>query len=140
MFGKKKKNVVDARDNNDLQEKYTMKERYNADELYLARFKWISSDNVDFSGPMNKETEIKYLFEKEGEKYKEIFTGFKAGIDTEYFNLPYVIDIMPLTEVHEEFKGTKFPRLGMILLFNDINKKEKQEEKGFQKKLESDNK
>ena len=40
MFGKKKKNAVDARDNNDSQEKYTMKERYNAEDLYLARLKW----------------------------------------------------------------------------------------------------
>ena len=139
MFGKKKKNVVDVRDNNDSQEKYTMKESYNADGLYLARLKWVSSDNVDFSGPMNKETEIKYLFEKEGEKYKEIFTGFEADIIEKHFNLPYVIDIMPLIEVHEDFKGKNFPRLGMLLLFNNVNKKEKQEEKGFQKKLESDN-
>ena len=140
MFGKKKRNVVVARDNTDSQEKYTMKERYNAEDLYLARLKWVSSDNVDFSGPMNKETEIKYLFEKEGERYKEIFTGFKAGIDSEYFNLPYVIDIMPLTEVHEDLKGTIFPRLGMLTLFNVVNKKENQEERGFQKKLESENK
>lgn len=139
MFGKKKKNVAVARDNNDSQEKYTMKERYNAEDLYLARLKWVSSDNVDFSGPMNKETEIKYLFEKEGEKYKEIFTGFEADIIEEYFDLPYVIDIMPLTEVHEDLKGTTFPRLGMLTLFNVVNKKENQEERGFQKKLESDN-
>ena len=131
MFGKKK--------NNNLQEKYTMKESYNADDLYLARLKWVSSDNVDFSGPMNKETEIKYLFEKEGEKYKEIFTGFEADIASKYFNWPYVIDIMPLTEVHEDLKGKNFPRLGMLLLFNNVNKKENQEERGFQKKLESDN-
>ena len=140
MFGKKKKNVVDARDNNDSQEKYTMKERYNAEDLYLARLKWVSSDNVDFSGPMNKETEIKYLFEKKGEKYKEIFTGFEADIIEEYFNLPYVIDIMSLIEVHEDLKGTIFPRLGMLTLFNEVNKKEMQEERGYQKKLESDNK
>ena len=117
-----------------------MKERYNAEDLYLARLKWVSSDNVDFSGPMNKETEIKYLFEKEGERYKEIFTGFEADISEKYFNLPYVIDIMPLTEVHEYLKGTTFPRLGMLTLFNVVNKKENQEERGFQKKLESDNK
>ena len=134
MFGKKKKNAVDARDNNDSQEKYTMKERYNAEDLYLARLKWVSSDNVDFSGPMNKETEIKYLFEKEGERYKEIFTGFEADISEKYFNLPYVIDIMPLTEVHEDLKGTTFPRLGMLTLFNVVNKKEKQEEKVFKRK------
>ena len=140
MFGKKKKNAGDARDRNDSQEKYTMKERYNAEDLYLARLKWVSSDNVDFSGPMNKETEIKYLFEKEGERYKEIFTGSEADISEKYFNLPYVIDIMPLTEVHEELKGTIFPRLGMLTLFNVVNKKENQEERGFQKKLESDNK
>ena len=119
--------------------KYTMKESYNAEDLYLARLKWVSSDNVDFSGPMNKETEIKYLFEKEGERYKEIFTGFEADISEKHFNLPYVIDIMPLTEVHEDLKGTIFPRLGMLTLFNVVNKKENQEERGFQKKLESDN-
>ena len=138
MFGKKKKNVVDARDNNDSQEKYTMKESYNADELYLARFKWVSSEVTDF-GPMNKETEIKYLFEKEGERYKEIFTGFEADIIEKHFNLPYVIDVVPLIEVHEDLKGTIFPRLGMLTLFNVVNKKENQEERGFQKKLESDN-
>ena len=119
--------------------RYTMKERYNTEDLYLARLKWVSSDNVDFSGPMNKETEIKYLFEKEGERYKEIFTGFEADIIEKHFNLPYAIDIMPLIEVHEDLKGTIFPRLGMLTLFNVVNKKENQEERGFQKKLESDN-
>ena len=128
MFGKRK--------NKDI---YIMKERYNADDLYLARFKWVSSEVTDF-GPMDKETEIKYLFEKEGERYKEIFTGFEADISEKYFNLPYAIDIMPLTEVHEDLKGTTFPRLGMLTLFNVVNKKENQEERGFQKKLESDNK
>ena len=116
-----------------------MKESYNADELYLARFKWVSSEVTDF-GPMNKETEIKYLFEKEGERYKEIFTGFEADIIEKHFNLPYVIDVVPLIEVHEDLKGTIFPRLGMLTLFNVVNKKENQEERGFQKKLESDNK
>ena len=117
-----------------------MKESYNADDLYLARLKWLSSEDTNYSGPMDKETEIKYIFEEKDDRYQEVFTGFVADIFRENFDLPYVIDIMPLTEVHEEFKGTKFPRLGMLLLFNDINKKEKQEEKGFQKKLESDNK
>ena len=140
MFGRKNKNVIDERNINNLQDKYTMKDSYNADELFLARFKWVSSYNTDYSGPMNKETEIKYLFEKEGERYKEIFTGFEADIIEEHFNLPYVIDIVPLTEVHEKFKGTKFPRLGMLTLFNEVNKKEKQEERSFQKRLESDNK
>ena len=127
MFGKRK--------NKDI---YIMKERYNADDLYLARFKWVSSEVTDF-GPMDKETEIKYLFEKEGERYKEIFTGFEADIIEKHFNLPYAIDIMPLIEVHEDLKGTTFPRLGMLTLFNVVNKKENQEERGFQKKLESDN-
>ncbi len=140
MFGRKNKNVIDERNINNLQDKYTMKDSYNADELFLARFKWVSSYNTDYSGPMNKETEIKYLFEKAGDKYKEIFTGFEADIIEEHFNLPYVIDIVPLTEVHEKFKGTKFPRLGMLTLFNEVNKKEKQEERSFQKRLESDNK
>ena len=117
-----------------------MKESYNANDLYLARFKWVSSDNVDFSGPMNKETEIKYLFEKEGERYKEIFTGFETDIIEKHFNLPYVIDVVPLIEAHKDLRGTIFPRLGMLTLFNVVNKKENQEERGFQKKLESDNK
>lgn len=139
MFGKKKKNIIDDKNTNNSQEKYTMKESYNADELFLARFKWVSSEVIDF-GPMDKDTEIKYIFEKVEEKYKEVFTGFEADVVSEYFNYPYVVDIVPLTEVHEEFKGTKFPRLGMLLLFNDVNKKEMQEERGYQKKLESDNK
>lgn len=138
MFGKKKKNIIDDKNTNNSQEKYTMKEGYNADELFLVRFKWVSSEVIDF-GPMDKDTEIKYIFEKAGEKYKEVFTGFEADVVSEYFNYPYVVDIVPLTEVHEEFKGTKFPRLGMLLLFNDVNKKEMQEERGYQKKLESDN-
>ena len=138
MFGKKKKNVVDNRNTNNFKEKYIMKESYNAEDLYLARFKWVSSEVTNF-GPMDKETEIKYIFEKEKGKYKEVFTGFEADIIEEYFNYPYVVDIVPLTEVHEEYKGIKFPRLGMLLLFNDVNKKEMQEAKVFQKKLESDN-
>ena len=135
MFGKKKKNAVDARDNNDSKEKYTMKERYNAEDLYLARLKWVSSDNVDFSGPMNKETEIKYLFEKEGKKYKEIFTGFEADIIEKHFNLPYAIDVVPLIEAHKDLRGTIFPRLGMLLLFNNVNKKRKPRRKRFSKEI-----
>lgn len=108
MFGKKKKNIIDDKNTNNSQEKYTMKESYNA----------------DYSGPMNKETEIKYIFEKVEEKYKEVFTGFEADISEKHFNLPYVIDIMPLIEVHEDLKGTIFPRLGMLTLFNEVNKKE----------------
>lgn len=140
MFGKKKKNAVDARDNNDSQEKYTMKERYNAEDLYLARLKWLSSEDTNYSGPMDKETEIKYIFEEKDDRYQEVFTGFVAGIFRENFDLPYLIDVVPLTEVHEDLKGTIFPRLGMLTLFNVVNKKENQEERGFQKKLESENK
>lgn len=127
MFGKRK--------NKDI---YIMKESYNADDLYLARFKWVSSEVTDF-GPMDKETEINYIFEKEGEKYKEIFTGFEADIIEKHFNLPYGIDVAPLIEAHKDLRGTIFPRLGMLTLFNVVNKKESQEERGFQKKLESDN-
>lgn len=36
-----------------VKEKYTMKESYNADDLYLARFKWVSSEVT------NKEKNIK---------------------------------------------------------------------------------
>ena len=115
-----------------------MIDSYNADDLYLARFKWVSTEITDF-GPMLKETEIIYLFLKEGEKYKEIFTGFEADLVSYYFDYPYVIDIVPLIEVHEEFKGARFPRLGMLLLFNDVNKKEKRRERGYQKKLDSEN-
>ena len=112
-----------------------MKESYNADDLYLARLKWVSSDNVDFSGPMNKETEIKYLFEKEGEKYKEIFTGFEADIIEKHFNLPYAIDVVPLIEAHKDLRGTIFPRLGMLTLFNVVNKKRKPRRKRLSKEI-----
>lgn len=117
-----------------------MKESYNADDLYLARLKWLSSEDTNYSGPMDKETEIKYIFEEKDDRYQEVFTGFVAGIFRENFDLPYLIDVVPLIEVHEDLKGTIFPRLGMLTLFNVVNKKENQEERGFQKKLESDNK
>lgn len=65
MFGKKKTRVIDDRNTNNSQEKYIMKDSYNADDLYLARFKWVSTEITDF-GPMLKETEIKYLFFKRG--------------------------------------------------------------------------
>ena len=111
-----------------------MKESYNADDLYLARLKWLSSEDTNYSGPMDKETEIKYIFEEKDDRYQEVFTGFVAGIFRENFDLPYLIDVVPLTEVHEDLKGTIFPRLGMLTLFNVVNKKEKQEEKVFKRK------
>lgn len=50
MFGKKKTKVIDDRNTNNSQEKYIMKDSYNADDLYLARFKWVSTEITDF-GP-----------------------------------------------------------------------------------------
>lgn len=76
MFGKKKKNIIDDKNTNNSQEKYTMKEGYNADELFLARFKWVSSEVIDF-GPMDKDTEIKYIFEKAERNIKRFLQDLK---------------------------------------------------------------
>lgn len=54
-------------------------------------------------------------------KYKEVFTGFIAKDHTEYFDLPYVVDVKKLTDVLPVYKEAKIPRLGMLLVLGEVN-------------------
>ena len=55
-------------------------------------------------------------------KYQEIFTGFIAGDSAEgYFDLPYVVDMVALTEILVDYKQEKIPKLGMLLTLNEVN-------------------
>lgn len=131
MFGKNRKKGTTKNTFGD--KGYTMKERYNADELIVANFQRISSEGTDF-GPKIETTNQKYIFEKivseNSIKYREIFTGFitecvddtsKDGFDFQYFDLPYVFEPKKFTDYFPETKGIEIPKLSLIWAQNDIN-------------------
>ena len=104
---------------------YVMAEIYDAENLVVGKLEVISSDVTEF-GPMVKKTSQNYIFEPiviNGViKYQEIFTGFIAGDSAEgYFDLPYVVDMVALTEILVDYKQEKIPKLGMLLTLNDVN-------------------
>ena len=103
----------------ELGKNYKMKEVYNSNNLGVGRLASVEPDPYDPS-PVIRETEQKYIFERlvKGKevKYKEVFTGFEAVDEAEYFNLPYIRDIKPLKEVNDVI-----PRLGMLLILDEIN-------------------
>lgn len=126
MFGKNKRNEFGDKG-------YKMKDHYEADKLVVARFQRISSGYIEF-GPMVETTEQKYIFElvQDGKKirYREIFTGFitdnvddtsKNGVDSKYFDLPYVFEPEKFTKYIPQAKGLTLPKLSLIWTQNDIN-------------------
>ena len=135
MFGKNGRNEFGDKG-------YKMKDHYKADKLVVARFQRISSGDFEFR-PMVETTEQKYTFEivQVGKKirYREIFTGFitdnvndtsKDGIDSKYFDLPYVFEPKKFTEYFPETKGQLIPKLSLIWTQNDLNyTKEKEKTK-----------
>lgn len=110
---------------NFLPKNYTMKETYDAEKLVIGKLEYISNDITEF-GPMVKKTMQNYIFESiviDGTvKYQEVFTGFIAGDSSEgYFCVPYVVDAKKLTEVLSTSAQTNIPKLGMLLLLNNVN-------------------
>lgn len=106
-------------------ENYTMREKYDAENLVVGKLEYVSSAITEF-GPMVKKTAQNYIFEPiiiDGVvKYQEVFSGFIAGDGAEgYFNLPYIVDTAKLTEILEDYKEAKIPKLGMLLTLNEIN-------------------
>lgn len=101
-----------------------MKEIYDAEILVIGKLEYISSDIAEF-GPTVKTTSQKYIFEPiviNGIiKYQEVFTGFIAGDSSEYFDLPYVTDMEQLTEVLVDYRQAEVPKLGMLLVLNEVN-------------------
>lgn len=107
---------------------YQMKDKYDANNLVIANLARISnyvSDEELNVGPMYEETEQKYIFESfidnDKIKYREIFTGFVANDEEEYFMLPYVVNPKPLVDYFPDTLGTKIPKLSFIWMLNDIN-------------------
>ena len=76
---------------------------------------------------MIKQTEQKYIFELLNEngkiRYREIFTGFVADAEeSHYFDLPYVVNIVPLKEQVPDV-ADNIPKYGLLLVLNAVNTK-----------------
>ena len=122
MYGKSKKT-----NNDDLKlksENYKMTDTYKTEDLVIGNLQYVSSKYTN-SGPMMVTTKQKYVFEKidvEGKiKYREVFTGFIADTDSNYFDLPYIVNIKPIKETIKNIAET-LPKYGLLLVIDEINK------------------
>lgn len=135
MFGKKKKKEKDDLDFKT--ENYVMKEHYNSNTLVVANLESVTNETEI---PMVETTDQRYIFEiidDNGKlRFREIFTGFKADRQSNfgYFNLPYVVDVVPLKEVAPTVCD-EIPKLGLLLLLNEVNKREEEEEEKTQNEV-----
>ena len=127
MFGKNKKQEErkeDKKENLDFETYgYIMPELFDSNNLVVANLEFVSN-RVTTNGPMVETTEQKYIFERISdngkERFREVFTGFVADNgDAKYFNLPYVVSIVPVREVLDV--ADRLPRYGLLLVLNEIN-------------------
>lgn len=131
MFGKNKKKEI--KHNTFGDNEYSMKEKYNTNELIVANLQRISSAYVPY-GPIIETTNQKYIFEKiennNNIKYREIFTGFitecldntdKNETTIQFFGFPYVYKPKKFTDYFPETIGIEIPKLSLIWAQNDIN-------------------
>ena len=132
MFGKKKKKVVVEEEVLDFETKdYIMPKRLNADSLVVANLESITNRTRI---PMVETTNQVYIFEvikdEETERYREVFTGFLAQKEgnTNYFHLPYVVNVKPLKEVAPEVID-EIPKYSLLLLLDRINNPPKKKER-----------
>lgn len=122
MFRKNKKN-----DSLNFKSKnYKMRDNYDSNNLVVANLAYVTNDDI----PEEIYTDQKYIFEvvniKGENRYIEIFTGFIMYADENiYFNLPYVVNIVPINEIIPKIKTT-IPKYSLILLLNEVNKNNKQ--------------
>lgn len=122
MFERKKE-----KDNLNFQsKKYKMKDQYKSNDLVVANLQYISSSANIEDCPTIETTKQKYIFEKIYEKnkirYREIFTGFIADSESSgYFDLPYVINITPLSDL---LSVKIVPKYGLLLAIDEVNKTE----------------
>ena len=110
-----------------------MKDSYTTDTLVIGNLEYISS-RVTPGGPMVVKTTQRYLFEllqEDGKiRYREIFTGFKGDSDdnkSNYFDLPYVVDIVPLKEQVPSVSDC-VPKYGLLLLLDEVNSKQNEKQ------------
>jgi len=127
MFGKKnKKEKLGFETKN-----YKMKDYYNSNDLVVACLESVTN-NSEF--PMVETTDQRYIFEEiyedDNYRYREVFTGFIANRESyfNYFNLPYVVAVVPLKKVVPTVCD-EIPKLSLLLLLNEVNKKEKVQNK-----------
>lgn len=136
MFGKKKQNKEEEK--LDFQTKnYQMNDTYKTENLVVGNLQYISSKYTGGSGPKVETTKQKYIFEKievdDNIRYREVFTGFIADTDSNYFDLPYVINIKPLKDVIKTVAEI-IPKYGLLLAIDEINKMENIKPKVMTKK------
>lgn len=126
VFKRKKQNLE-----NNLSEvnsdNYKMQDYYKSDNLVIGNLEQISSEVTPF-GPMVNKTTQKYIFEKINEngktRYREIFTGFifDSNESSHYFDLPYVVNIVPLKDkiptITEDFH-----KYSLLLILDKVNEK-----------------
>ena len=131
MFGKKKQKNEEENDSLNFSiEDYKMEDRYDSHNLVVGNLEYVSNEKSHC--PMIIQTEQKYIFEKinnEGKtRYREIFTGFIADAsESKYFNLPYVVNIMPL-KTQISTVADIIPRYGLLLALNEVNTNKKTKE------------
>jgi len=122
MFKRKKKSE-DSGSLNFKSKNYNMSDNYKSSDLVIANLEYVSSAYTP-NGPMVERTSQKYIFEKIKEsgsiRYREIFTGFIADTENHYFDLPYVVNIKPLSEEVSNV-ANNIPKYGLLLLINEIN-------------------
>ena len=106
---------------------YKMQDYYKSDNLVIGNLEQISSEVTPY-GPMVNKTTQKYIFEKINEngktRYREIFTGFifDSNESSHYFDLPYVVNIVPLKDkiptITEDFH-----KYSLLLILDKVNEK-----------------
>ena len=121
MFGKnKKKEELKYKTDN-----YVMPDFFDTSKLVVANLESVTNET---ELPSVLTTDQKYIFEvikeKDKTRYKEVFTGFIT--DTEdnchYFNYPYLVNIVSLKEVIPTI-NEKVPKLSLLLVSNEVNKR-----------------
>lgn len=127
MFKRNKKDNQQEKKLDFKIDNYYIKDSYKSCDLFIAKLEYISSDKT-YDAPMVIQTKQKYIFEKvimdEKVKYIEVFTGFIADTKSDYFDLPYVVEIKSLKEIVPTIADT-IHKYGMLLLLEEINNLEK---------------
>ena len=130
MFSILKRNKEKKLENNLSEvnsDNYKMQDYYKSDNLVIGNLEQISSEVIPY-GPMVNKTTQKYIFEKINEngktRYREIFTGFifDSNESSHYFDLPYVVNIVPLKDkiptITEDFH-----KYSLLLILDKVNEK-----------------
>ena len=116
---KRKRNLEELK----LSKSYKMEESYLTADIVVGNLEYVSSAYTPH-GPMVETTKQKYFFRlvEDGEdpKYQELFTGYVTNTESQYFDVPYVVNVKPLTEEIPNV-SKKLHRYGLLLLLNEIN-------------------